>query len=425
MCDNIELITKNRIDIVIGIEYVDFFENQYNTDFFIDLYIEHKRAFNGLKEGACRGKKQHLKRFKNIINGIKEKQTNTVTIPVHKYKNEFWVIDGFHRTSTLIYYNLNKNLDIKVYPARPCKVYYPTNIYYFKQRRFAWKYCNYTIQSFLKNYYTDFSCIVMFPNDKELPKDLLNEINKHIIYDIDISMGYFHNNFQTNFIQLMYYAEGWCKTGGYKHKADHCFNCKQKLKVYFIEKQDHDTLVNIKKRIREYYNKGNHSIHIPDTQEECNTFLDLLNYNTLSFMDKTPSLYINFPNFNKLFAKLKQFCSINNVPTNKICITSSSVLSVYGIRDCGDMDLFIDKKYVDIFEKSPFDNHNKYTIDQHYSKHFEDVIYNPYNHFYYQGIKFCNLSIILDYKKYRVANKLHGQESIDKDNRDINNIAKL
>ena len=90
MCDNIELITKNRIDIVIGIEYVDFFENQYNTDFFIDLYIEHKRAFNGLKEGACRGKKQHLKRFKNIINGIKEKQTNTVTIPVHKYKNEFF-----------------------------------------------------------------------------------------------------------------------------------------------------------------------------------------------------------------------------------------------------------------------------------------------------------------------------------------------
>ena len=39
MGDNIKLIIKNRIDIVIGIEYVDFYENKYNTQFFIDLYI--------------------------------------------------------------------------------------------------------------------------------------------------------------------------------------------------------------------------------------------------------------------------------------------------------------------------------------------------------------------------------------------------
>ena len=58
-------------------------------------------------------------------------------------------------------------------------------------------------------------------------------------------------------------------------------------------------------------------------------------------------------------------------------------------------------------------------------KNFEDIIYNPDNHFYFQGIKFCNLSIILDYKKYRVKNKLYGQESIKKDNRDINNILKI
>jgi hypothetical protein len=71
--------------------------------------------------------------------------------------------------------------------------------------------------------------------------------------------------------------------------------------------------VDLKKEIRTYYDKGNHSIHIPDTQKECDTFLDLLNYNTLSFMDKTPSMYINFPNFNNLFEKLKQFCKENNI----------------------------------------------------------------------------------------------------------------
>jgi hypothetical protein len=426
MADNIKLITKNRIDIVIGIEYVDFYENKYNTEFFIDLHIEHKRAFNGLKENQCRGKKQHLERFNTIINGIKDKQTNTQKIPVCKYKNEYWVIDGFHRTSTLSYYNLNKNLEIKSYQTPSYYEYYPTNIYFFKNKNYELKYCNYTMYNFLKNYHKDFHCIILFPNDKSLPKNLLNEIEKNIIYDIDIPMNNFKNNFKNNFIQLLYYYKGWCKNGGYKGKANPCFNNSTNLKVYFIEKQKLNILVDLKKKIRGFYNKGKHSIHIPDTQEECNSLLDLLNNNTLSFMDKTPSLYINFPNFNKLFEKLKQFCKENNIDTKKICITSSSVLSVYGIRDCGDMDLFIDKKYIDIFKKTPFDNHNKYTIDKHYSKHyskhFEDIIYNPDNHFYFQGIKFCNLSIILDYKKYRVKNKLYGQKSIKKDNRDINSI---
>lgn len=226
----------------------------------------------------------------------------------------------------------------------------------------------------------------------------MNEIEKNIIYDIEVPIINFRNNFRNNFIQLLYYTEEWCKNGRYKMKSKRCFNNGDFLKIFFIEKQELDILVDFKKRIRQYYQKGNDSIHIPDTQNECNSFLDLLIYNTLSFIDKTPSLYINFPNFNKLFKKLKRFCEDNNIDTKKICITSSSVLSVYGIRDCGDMDLFIDKNYINIFKKTPFDNHNKYTIDKHYSKHFEDIIYNPDNHFFFQEIKFCNLSIILDYK---------------------------
>ena len=425
MNNNINLIIKNRIDIVIGIEYVDFYENKYDTEFFIDLYIEHKRAFNGLKEKNYIGKKQHIERFNNIINGIKEKQINTVPIPVYNYKDEYWVMDGFHRTSTLQYYNLNKNLEIKSYPTSTNCGYYPTNIYFFKNRNYELKYCNYTMYNFLKNYHKDFHCIILFPNNESLPDNLFNQIKTHIIYDIDIPVENLKNNFKNNFIQLLYYNEGWCKNGSYEGKAKPCFNYGENLKVYFVEKQESNILLDLKKKVRKYYNIGNHSIHIPDTQEECNSILDLLNYNTLSFMDKTPSLYINFSNFKKLFEKLKQFCQENKIDTKKISITSSSVLSVYGIRDCSDLDLFIDKKYIDIFKNTQFDNHNKYTIDKHYSKHFEDIIYNPDNHFYFQGIKFCNLSIILDYKKYRVENKLYGKNSIEKDIKDINKIVKI
>ena len=139
MADNIKLITKNRIDIVIGIEYVDFYENKYNTDFFIDLHIEHKRAFNGLKEKQYRGKKQHLERFNTIINGIKDKQTNTVNVPVCKYNDEYWVINGFHRISILSYYNLNKNLEI---------ILYNENLFYNILKNYTWYNYNISVCSF-------------------------------------------------------------------------------------------------------------------------------------------------------------------------------------------------------------------------------------------------------------------------------------
>ena len=77
-----DLIYKNRIDPIIGLEYIDFYENKYNTEFFINLYIEHKKSWNQLIEGNCIGKKMHLERFKNIIDGIKKEKTNTKSVQV-------------------------------------------------------------------------------------------------------------------------------------------------------------------------------------------------------------------------------------------------------------------------------------------------------------------------------------------------------
>lgn len=106
---------------------------------------------------------------------------------------------------------------------------------FFKNKNYELKYCNYN---------KDSHCIILFLNNKSLPKNLLNEIEKHIIYDITIPM----NNFKNNFIQLLYYYEEWCKNGGYKGKANPCFNNGNKLKVYFIEKQGLNILVDLKKK---------------------------------------------------------------------------------------------------------------------------------------------------------------------------------
>ena len=421
------LITKNRIDIIIGIEYVDYYENNYNTNFFIDLYIEHKYSWNKLKEGSYKGKSDFLNRFNTLIESIKKNNGNNVEIGIVKCKDEHWVINGFHRSSILYYYNLPAKTKIKELPEIKY-YYYPTDIYFFKNKKpgticnLDIKYCNYTMLCFFKQYYKHFNIIILFPNKKNLSLEIQSKINNNIIYDLNFPINELTNNFRNNFIKMLYYNDSWCKGGGYKKKAELCFNEGDNLKILFIKKQPINEINDIKNTIRKYYNKGKNSVHTPDTQNECNDLLQLLNKNTISYLCKTPSLYIKFPNFNKLFKKLKEFCSKNNINTKKICITSSSVLSVYGIRDCVDMDLFIDKKYIDIFKKTCFDNHNNYTINKHYPKHFEDIIYNPDNHFYFQSFKFCNLNIIYEYKKYRIEHLLYGKKSLEKDQKDINSI---
>lgn len=134
----------------------------------------------------------------------------------------------------------------------------------------------------------------------------------------------------------------------------------------------------------------------------------------------------NFANFRQYFEKLKSFCKNNSINMENICVTSSAVLSVYGIRDCGDLDLYIDKQYVETFAGSIFDNHNMYTIKNTTNcfspLHFEDIIHNPKNHFIYQDVKFCNLSIIRECKINRIKHNLFSPSSVLKDKADLSLI---
>jgi hypothetical protein len=124
-------------------------------------------------------------------------------------------------------------------------------------------------------------------------------------------------------------------------------------------------------------------------------------------------------NFQKYFNELKKFCKKNNIDKNLICITSSGVLSVLNIRDCNDLDIFVNKKYKEIFKKYKCDIHNKYTKEGYYSHHFNDIINNSNYHFIIDDFKFCNLELIQEMKEFRIKNKLFGENSIKKDLNDL------
>ena len=85
------------------------------------------------------------------------------------------------------------------------------------------------------------------------------------------------------------------------------------------------------------------------------------------------------------------------------CITSSSILTLYGLSECNDIDfLTLDNEYK---------SHNNDLIGSHenqlkyYSYSKDDMILNPELHFYYGGYKFVTPKVVYEMKKNRGEDK--------------------
>ena len=253
---------------------------------------------------------------------------------------------------------------------------------------------------YLTEHQLEFSCLLLFPTDEALPSKIQNKIQDDLLFQLELD---YPDNFKNNLILLAYADEPWCTAGGGGGKATPCFSHSDNpMKIVFLKKKSYDYMKQLKTEIRDHYKTGNDSCHSPDTQSACNWFATLYNSNTFKFMQKCPTLINKTEKqFQLEFLRLKEFCVRNKVDMNRICVTSSAVLSAYCIRDCNDLDILIDKDYVETFKHSSFDVHNKYTEQGHYIKTSDDIIYNPDNHFYHRGIKFASLEVVKQLKLKR------------------------
>ena len=110
----------------------------------------------------------------------------------------------------------------------------------------------------------------------------------------------------------------------------------------------------------------------------------------------------------------EQYLIENNLDFEDYCITASSVLSLYGLREGKDLDYLHFNPHI-IKGHPDISSHNEYGVER-YSKHKDDIIFNPENHFYYGNLKVASLEIVKALKEKR------GEE---KDYIDINLINKV
>jgi endonuclease/exonuclease/phosphatase family metal-dependent hydrolase len=172
------------------------------------------------------------------------------------------------------------------------------------------------------------------------------------------------------------------------------------------------------------YPRGHDYLHINDTFNDAIEYSNIFfNDNSINFLKKQVTWrFINFHESQKQLIDLKQkLYTIPIVEQYKFLVVSSGILSVYGIRELNDLDIFamddlkINKSKINEFL-------NKYDISYKYATdwteyweweineriklftdepNYNEFILNQDNSFYFAGIKFLRLKYEIPFRALR------------------------
>ena len=212
-----------------------------------------------------------------------------------------------------------------------------------------------------------------------------------------------------NFMVNVYGHQSWIGSisDGYKgisKKVDPCYKENMKRHVFFLENTSLSEVQQIKARIRDLFEIGNHSVHICDNHNEAVQIVNLLlNENSLHALN-----YANIckeKQYIKRIMKFKTELCNQNMDLNEILIDSSGVLGLYGLRNPSDID------YLSLENHSIIVNDTEIEISSHdselkyYGKSKEELILDPNNFLYAFDLKFISLNALFSMKKNRCEPK--------------------
>jgi len=145
-----------------------------------------------------------------------------------------------------------------------------------------------------------------------------------------------------------------------------------------------------KHKIRDLFYPSHYAAHATDTHDQAIDLARVLFVeNSIHFLNH--AIPTNFPQFQRYLKKYKAWIKKNNIDVNTVCIINDAVMAAYGLRDCENLGYlsFDDTLRVSV----PHINNHNNTIDQSIATK-DDIIFNPTNHFWYEGIKFASLPIV-------------------------------
>ncbi len=400
-----ELLSFDRFDILPKYIFAKYSINKYDTNWHIDLYRSHLEKLvkcNNTKTLKI-GFDDFRNSFETLIHSIQTKGYDEEYAISVNDENVAW--NGAHRIGTCL--AIDTPVKVKAITKKPCQNWSAKEFrdtYHLEEKyldHMAFEYAKLKKNTFVACLYP-----VGYKYQKKAEKIL--EKYGSIIHQKDIWLT---KSGALEFIRLVYTGEWW--TGSYLDDFKHCrgktllafpenLRSKYPVRIYLYECDSKAVAIKAKEELRELCQKGNEVIHINDTHEQTKLIAaTLFNANSIEFIN-TRTLK-RCENFDQLLTKLQQFIIDNHLNPEHICVDTSAVLSAYGLRDCVDIDILHRDPLPPSFKKHKIDSHSRY-LHQHVLG-LDEMLFNPENHFYYNGIKFLKPELIKQMKSNRGSEK--------------------
>ena len=397
-----------RFDVPAKYIYASFLERNIDSDFGYNLYKEHLKVWNDWRTGDGKnGIQEYVDTFKSLLLSIKTEGFNTGKSLVYTTE-DLRLMNGGHRVAACLLYG--KEIWHTVNGTGQTGVNYE----YFKNKKnfvpegLSEKWCDAIAVEYCKLKPNTF-IVTIFPSavGKRSEAESIIKEKADIFYKKTIQLS---NEGPLNLMKELYYGEAWggrttgCDAGsfgGLKQKVNLCFREKGPIVVYAITAQSYEDTRCIKEKIRKLYNISNHSVHVNDTTEQTVRLARcLFNNNSIHFMNNSvPAYFNNFESYIKFF---KGYIEDNSLNPDDYCVTASSVLSRYGLREGNDLDYL--HKGQEVHGYNMIHSHNSYALGRYHTS-VDDIIYNPDNYFYFNGVKFASLDVVKKLKEKRMEEK--------------------
>ena len=174
---------------------------------------------------------------------------------------------------------------------------------------------------------------------------------------------------------------------------------KAPLRAYVFICDNIENVLKAKAEIRSLENKGNFSIHINDTREEAVCLASIyFNDNSIEMLNAR-SYKIETEKLDTLIHRLKEEVRAQEADIDDVCGAGSTPLNVAGARESADLDFLYSGSKPLIIPDGELSHHASEL--KYYPYDEATIVHHPQMQFYYNGVKFISLDILLKMKRKR------------------------
>ncbi len=394
------LFKKNRFDVLIKYVVVEAIDKGFFNSFYDKMFKDQVSVMTSGKfiegDGNKNCYEDYVSSLKQLLCSMKKVgfDSKNSIIPVN---SDLECLDGAHRIAVAAYLNL----DVEVVIVDELTVNYSSQR--FLKDGFDRKYLDYialkAIQLNPKFHVVNIHSVV---DVKEFDEFLIQEkIDVYYRKSIDVSRLAYSWVLRASYMNEAWIGNSYNRYGGARATSNvNKYIGKYDLDVLIIKFESIDEALKFKAKVREIYGCGNQSIHISDeTDESLSLGQIFLNSNTTHFIKKSKLLDKTYLHrLEEELVRFKMWVTMNGFNLDDFIIDGSTCLGLYGQRETIDIDYI---KYDGELSLpcSGFDDHFKYL--KYHKISSDELVCNPDNYFYYDGIKVLSLSALRRFKSNR------------------------